>query len=69
MTLRDQQARDRIEAALDRNLLVEAGAGSGKTTALVGRMVALLRQGAPAESLVAVTFTRRRKPTSPAATT
>ncbi len=59
MMLGDQGARDRIESVLDRNLLVEAGAGSGKTTALVGRMVALIRAGAPAESLVAVTFTRK----------
>jgi superfamily I DNA/RNA helicase len=34
----DQAARDRIETALDRNLLVEAGAGSGKTESLARRM-------------------------------
>ena len=42
------------------NFLVEAGAGSGKTTALVDRMVALVRQGAcQVEQIAAVTFTRK----------
>jgi ATP-dependent helicase/nuclease subunit A len=41
-------------------MLVEAAAGTGKTTSLVGRMVALLREGKCAmESLAAVTFTRK----------
>jgi ATP-dependent helicase/nuclease subunit A len=56
----DQAARDRIVAALDRDLLVEAGAGSGKTTAMVERMVALISTGsATIDQLVAVTFTRK----------
>ncbi len=39
---------------------MEAGAGSGKTTSLVARMIALLAAGlADADSLVAVTFTRK----------
>ncbi|HSL69856.1 MAG TPA: UvrD-helicase domain-containing protein, partial [Longimicrobiales bacterium] len=56
----DQAARDRIVAALEVNLLVEAGAGSGKTTAMVQRMVALIVTGtATIDQLVAVTFTRK----------
>lgn len=55
----DQRARDRIKADLDANLLVEAGAGSGKTSALVGRMLALVERGTPVEHLAAVTFTRK----------
>ena len=43
--LPDAAARMRIETELDANLLVEAGAGAGKTTAMVGRMVALVRSG------------------------
>ncbi|HEX7120678.1 MAG TPA: UvrD-helicase domain-containing protein [Longimicrobiales bacterium] len=56
----DQEHRDRIANDLDTNLLVEAGAGSGKTTAMVGRMVALVRTGrADVDQIAAVTFTRK----------
>jgi len=55
----DQAARDRIVTDLDTNLLVEAGAGSGKTTSLVNRLCALVRRGIPVEQLAAVTFTRK----------
>ncbi|HEX6939662.1 MAG TPA: UvrD-helicase domain-containing protein [Longimicrobiales bacterium] len=56
----DQAHRERILNDLDTNLLVEAGAGSGKTTAMVGRMVALVRTGrAKVEEIAAVTFTRK----------
>jgi ATP-dependent helicase/nuclease subunit A len=58
--LPDQHARDRIVGELDTNFLVEAGAGSGKTTALVDRMVALVREGvAEVDAITAVTFTRK----------
>jgi ATP-dependent helicase/nuclease subunit A len=58
--LPDQPARDRIVNDLDTNLLVEAGAGSGKTTVMVERMVALIRNAdARVERIVAVTFTRK----------
>lgn len=56
----DQAQRDRILNDLDTNLLVEAGAGSGKTTAMVGRMVQLIRTGrAEVDQIAAVTFTRK----------
>ncbi|MDE2805811.1 MAG: UvrD-helicase domain-containing protein [Gemmatimonadota bacterium] len=56
----DQAARDRISRDLERNLLVEAGAGSGKTTSLVDRMVALVRSRAcTVDQIAAVTFTRK----------
>jgi ATP-dependent helicase/nuclease subunit A len=58
--LPDAAERLRIETELGRNFLVEAGAGSGKTTSLVSRMIALLASGeATPDSLVAVTFTRK----------
>ena len=58
--LPDAAERLRIETELDRNFLVEAGAGSGKTTSLVSRMIALLAAGlAEPDALVAVTFTRK----------
>ena len=56
----DQDARDRITSALELSLLVEAGAGSGKTTAMVQRLVALIMTGsATIDQVVAVTFTRK----------
>jgi len=55
----DQVARDRIRTALDVNILVEAGAGSGKTTSLVDRLMAYVERGESVETLAAVTFTRK----------
>jgi DNA helicase II / ATP-dependent DNA helicase PcrA len=40
-------------------LLVLAGAGTGKTTTLVSRLVWLVSEGTPAERIVLLTFTRR----------
>ena len=55
----DQQARDRIGCDLDHTLFVEAGAGSGKTTVLVRRIVALVDAGVPVDAIAAVTFTEK----------
>ena len=58
--LTDQKARERIVSALDRNLLVEAGAGSGKTHMMAARMAAGIASGAyQVEHMAAVTFTRK----------
>ena len=58
--LPDDAARRRIRDDLDATLFVEAAAGTGKTTALVGRLVALLRSGhATLDRIVAVTFTEK----------
>ena len=58
--LPDAAARDRIASDLDTNLFVEAGAGSGKTKALVDRLVALISTGkAKIDEIAAVTFTRK----------
>jgi ATP-dependent helicase/nuclease subunit A len=51
-------AQDR-DLDLDSNMIISAGAGSGKTTALIERMVALVRAGRVPEELVAITFTRQ----------
>ncbi|MHC4924502.1 MAG: UvrD-helicase domain-containing protein, partial [Planctomycetota bacterium] len=60
LPLPDAEARRRIQDDLDTNLLVEAGAGSGKTTELVARMVALVESGtARVDEIAAVTFTRK----------
>lgn len=56
----DQPARDLIRARLDINLLVEAGAGSGKTECLAQRMaVGVLEGRYKVEEMAAVTFTRK----------
>jgi ATP-dependent exoDNAse (exonuclease V) beta subunit len=58
--LPDAEARRRIREDLDTTLFVEAAAGTGKTTALVGRIVSLLRSGrATLDGIVAVTFTEK----------
>src|SRR4051794_25954854 len=59
-SLVDQAARDRIENDLGVSMCVEAGAGTGKTTALVRRIVALLRRGeATIDQLGVITFTEK----------
>jgi ATP-dependent helicase/nuclease subunit A len=56
----DQDQRDIIRHELDTTLLVEAAAGTGKTTGMVGRMVNLLAEGkCSVDMLAAVTFTRK----------
>jgi ATP-dependent helicase/nuclease subunit A len=56
--LADRSDRDRISADLASTLFVEAGAGSGKTTALVGRIVCLLASGGvELADIAAITFT------------
>ncbi|UMV47339.1 UvrD-helicase domain-containing protein [Paenibacillus macerans] len=58
--LNDQAVRERILTELDTSFLVEAGAGSGKTTSLVGRMLAYIESGkAKVGQLAAITFTRK----------
>ena len=41
----DQEARERIRTDLGATLFVEAGAGTGKTTALVRRVAELVTSG------------------------
>lgn len=53
----DQQARDFAVANHATTLLVEAGAGTGKTTLLIDRICALIETGVHAEEIAAVTFT------------
>jgi ATP-dependent helicase/nuclease subunit A len=54
----DQAERDRLIRDFGSTLFVEAGAGTGKTTAVVSRIVAMVRGGhLTMERLVAITFT------------
>ncbi len=56
----DEHARQLIEQAIDETLVVEAAAGTGKTTELVRRIVRVLAEGrADVREIVAVTFTEK----------
>ncbi|MGB6066536.1 MAG: UvrD-helicase domain-containing protein [Desulfomonilaceae bacterium] len=56
----DQDQRNIVLSELDKTLLVEAAAGTGKTTGMIGRMVNLLASGkCSIDTLAAVTFTRK----------
>ncbi|MCX6511595.1 MAG: UvrD-helicase domain-containing protein [Actinobacteria bacterium] len=61
----DQEIRDQIARDLSRSIYVEAGAGTGKTTSFVDRVVTLITSGdagSGAEamgSLAAITFTEK----------
>jgi ATP-dependent helicase/nuclease subunit A len=44
---------------LNRDVVVTAGAGAGKTRTLVGRYLALLEKGTPPRRIAAITFTRK----------
>ncbi|HMJ56834.1 MAG TPA: UvrD-helicase domain-containing protein [Polyangiaceae bacterium] len=57
--LADEEARSRIRHDLETTLVVEAAAGTGKTTELVRRILSLLRSGASLSRIVAVTFTEK----------
>ena len=57
MLAADNAARTVALTALERTLLVEAGAGSGKTSILAGRAAGLLAAGRPPGEIAAITFT------------
>ncbi len=58
--LADQKDRDAIESALDDTIIVEAAAGTGKTTELVRRIIRIIETGrAEISQIVAVTFTEK----------
>ena len=55
---KDTLSRKRIVSEMYENFFVEAGAGSGKTTMLVNRMVAMVEAGIDIKKICAITFTR-----------
>jgi exodeoxyribonuclease-5 len=56
-TLKDDTARRDAINSHDRSILVEAGAGSGKTAVMAGRIAVMLAEGVSPRSIAAVTFT------------
>ncbi|MBO4927813.1 MAG: UvrD-helicase domain-containing protein [Clostridiales bacterium] len=57
-TDKDFTSRNKIISETDKNFFVEAGAGSGKTTMLVNRMVAMVESGIDISKISAITFTK-----------
>lgn len=55
----DNAVRQAIENELNSTLFVQAGAGTGKTTALVGRILSLVRSGVDVRHIAAITFTEK----------
>ena len=56
----DEAARQRIRGSLGESLIVEASAGTGKTSELVRRIVAVIEEGLTTiEHIAAVTFTHK----------
>ena len=55
----DTAARERIRTSLGESMIVEASAGTGKTSELVKRIVRVLASGAKVQGIVAVTFTHK----------
>ena len=55
---KDKKSRERIVEELYNNFFVEASAGSGKTTSLVFRMVALVEDGVDVNKICTITFTK-----------
>ena len=57
MKLADLQQRRRVLTDFDTTLLVEAAAGTGKTSLIAGRVAMLLANGAAPAEIAAITFT------------
>src|SRR5271166_332605 len=55
--LPDKEVRIRALTELERSMLVEAGAGSGKTSIMAGRVAMLFARGVEPKSVAAITFT------------
>jgi ATP-dependent helicase/nuclease subunit A len=56
----DQEQRDKAAQDISESYIIEAAAGTGKTTVLVTRIINLIRAGeARLEEIVAITFTEK----------
>lgn len=59
MSLIDQHVRDEAIGAIDTSIALAAGAGSGKTTVLTRRVLALLESGVDPSRIATITFTEK----------
>jgi ATP-dependent exoDNAse (exonuclease V) beta subunit len=57
MMLADRDQRLQVLTDLDTTLLVEAAAGTGKTSLIAGRVAMMLARGTPPSQIAAITFT------------
>jgi len=55
----DHDVRHRAATELNASVILEAGAGTGKTTVLVSRVMSILRTDVPLESVALITFTEK----------
>ena len=55
----DHEVRERFINELETSFFLEAGAGSGKTSVIVSRVVNLVQHGCPLPQIVAITFTEK----------
>ncbi|MEQ9496509.1 MAG: UvrD-helicase domain-containing protein [Deltaproteobacteria bacterium] len=55
----DIEVRERVVSATDTSMALNAGAGAGKTTVLVDRVLGLLAAGTPPERIAVITFTEK----------
>ena len=57
----DKQAREKIIKEINCNILIEASAGSGKTSSLIHRMAALIKSGKfKVDEIAAITLPEKR---------
>ncbi len=58
--IKDAAAREKVKTLLDKSILLEAGAGSGKTSAMADRFLELLSNNyADLSEIVAITYTKK----------
>lgn len=55
--IKDKKQRTYIISHLNESIFVEAGAGAGKTTLIISRIIEQLKSGVKPEEIVAITFT------------
>lgn len=55
--IEDQETRNRITRERDRNVIVQASAGTGKTTQIIERVMTLIEGGVDLNNIAVVTFT------------